>query len=358
MSFQAIAGPRLASGARARWQVVPAHQRASGFTLVELLVVIAIIGVLVALLLPAVQAARESARKSQCVNNLKNLSLAANNHHATVGHFPTGGWGWWWVGDPDRGFGKDQPGGWMFNLLPFIEEENGYDLGADGDPETITQKQREGLRDLITRPLPLFACPSRRGTEQSIPKPVDGSFYAYNAADAASTPALAGRGDYAANCGDTSKNEINGGPPALPIPATYLWCVIGTTGKTRNLSCGTFMSGISFLRSEIATNQILDGTSKTYLIGERYLDPLQYETGLDGADNETWCTGYNNDNYRSTISPPLQDTPRVSSDNRFGGIHSGVFFMAYGDGHVEGVSFNIEPRVHRTRGHRSDQGIE
>ena len=98
-------------------------RRRNGFTLVELLVVIAIIGVLVALLLPAIQAAREAARRTQCINNLKQLALGCQNHHDTHGHFPTGGWGWYWVGDPDRGFGKEQPGGWAYNLLPFFEQQ-------------------------------------------------------------------------------------------------------------------------------------------------------------------------------------------------------------------------------------------
>jgi prepilin-type N-terminal cleavage/methylation domain-containing protein len=71
-----------------------------GFTLVELLVVITIIGVLIALLLPAVQAAREA----QCANHLKQLSLGCPSHELANGFFPTGGWMWWWSGDPDRGF--------------------------------------------------------------------------------------------------------------------------------------------------------------------------------------------------------------------------------------------------------------
>ena len=98
------------------------HRVRWAFTIVELLVVIAIIGILVAMLLPAVQAARESARRQQCSNNLKQLTLAAFNHHHAARQFPTGGWGWWWVGDPDRGFSNRQPGGWIFNLMPFTEK--------------------------------------------------------------------------------------------------------------------------------------------------------------------------------------------------------------------------------------------
>ena len=91
------------------------------FTLVELLVVIAIIGILIALMLSAVQAARESARRLQCRNNLKQIGLACQDHLDRQKHFPTGGWGFWWVGDPDRGYAKNQPGGWVYNILPGLE---------------------------------------------------------------------------------------------------------------------------------------------------------------------------------------------------------------------------------------------
>jgi prepilin-type N-terminal cleavage/methylation domain-containing protein len=115
-----------------------------GFTLVELLVVIAIIGILVALLLPAVQAAREAARRTACKNHVRQLALASLVHEDAVGIFPSGGWGWNWVGDNDRGTGADQPGGWVFSLLPFIEETSGYDLAGDGSPDQITDQQRQG----------------------------------------------------------------------------------------------------------------------------------------------------------------------------------------------------------------------
>ena len=100
------------------------------FTLIELLVVIAIISVLVALLLPAVQSVREAGSRTQCVNNLHNLALACQNHHLKTGHLPTGGWGWSWNGDPDRGTGRNQPGGWGYNVLPFVEQDNLYRMGA------------------------------------------------------------------------------------------------------------------------------------------------------------------------------------------------------------------------------------
>ena len=131
------------------------------FTLVELLVVIAIIGILVSLLLPAVQSAREAARRSQCLNNLKQLGLGMLNHESAHQFFPSGGWGWYWVGDPDRGTGAEQPGGWVYALLPYIEEGPLYDDGADGQPDLLTPQQLAGSARRIQTPLPGHQCPSR-----------------------------------------------------------------------------------------------------------------------------------------------------------------------------------------------------
>jgi prepilin-type N-terminal cleavage/methylation domain-containing protein/prepilin-type processing-associated H-X9-DG protein len=326
-------------------------RRRRAFTLVELLVVIAIIGILIALLLPAIQAAREAARRNQCVNNLKNLGLAAQNHHDVAKFFPTGGWGYFWVGDPDRGMDRDQPGGWAFNLMPFTEEGNAYKSPSDGQANTITNTQKTATRLLIMNPLSLLGCPSRRGGARAFPKPVDGAFYAYNSENWPSGGvAQAGRIDYAINCGDQNNNQSGPGPGSLAAAATHAWCAISPTGKTSG--CTGPLTGVSFQRSEVAIRHITDGTSQTYLIGEKYLNPEHYETGQDDADNETWCTGWNNDNFRTTNEPPLPDTFGLRSTTRFGGTHRGIFNMSYCDGHVDGVSFEIDPVVHRMAGNR------
>jgi prepilin-type N-terminal cleavage/methylation domain-containing protein/prepilin-type processing-associated H-X9-DG protein len=343
-----------------------------GFTLVELLVVIAIIGILVALLLPAVQAAREAARRNQCINNLRNLSHAAQNHHDVARHFPTGGWGWWWVGDPDRGFGRHQPGGWAFNLMPFTEEEVNYKSASDGKRDVHTTQQLDAIRLVVVKTLPLLNCPSRR-PGLLLPKTEAGpsgvNSIAYNSSPNPPTSNLAGRTDYAINCGDPAKNEVNytgsepdgagprvsGNPPSLDaIEEAFRWC-LSPTGKVIGIpTCSEPATGISFSRSEVATKYVTDGTSNTYLIGEKFMSPNLYETGTDKGDNETWCTGYNNDNFRTTRYAPLQDRDGFDGKFIFGSTHPGVFHMSFCDGHVEGISYDIEPRLHRAYGNRRD----
>ena len=120
-----------------------------GFTLVELLVVITIIGILIALLLPAVQAAREAARQTQCKNNLKQLALGCLNHEQrrAVSHRRLG---CDWTGDADRGTDWRQPGGWIYNILPYIEQQTLHDMGAGlagpadtpGSPKCLANSQR------------------------------------------------------------------------------------------------------------------------------------------------------------------------------------------------------------------------
>jgi prepilin-type N-terminal cleavage/methylation domain-containing protein/prepilin-type processing-associated H-X9-DG protein len=343
----------------------------AGFTLVELLVVIAIIGVLVALLLPAVQAARESARRTTCTNQLKQFATAALNHEAALRHYPTGGWGWSWVGDADRGYGEEQPGGWIYNILPFMEQKAKHDMPKDGKPNEHTEPQLVGARRMLIDPIDILYCPTRRNGKLRNTEKL--SRFANNSA--INTPEerdLVGRSDYAANAGDHAIGGGVSGPGSLLTPAmVYPWFVISETGlfdedSDSDREPDGMLTGISFQRSEVSVQHIEDGTSHTYLVGEKFLIIDNYETGYDTGDNETWCTGHNNDNLRTTAAPPRQDEPCQGGNpkdcpnengNIFGSAHATGWNVAWCDGHVQYMSYDIDPLVHKNNGNRLDGNV-
>jgi prepilin-type N-terminal cleavage/methylation domain-containing protein/prepilin-type processing-associated H-X9-DG protein len=349
----------------------------NAFTLVELLVVIAIIGVLIALLLPAIQAAREAARVNSCKNNLKQMAMASQTHHDALKFLPSGGWGWDWTGDPDRGFDVNQPGGWTYNILPFMEQVVLHDLGKGlgKSPFTALKMQKNFLRQQT--PVPAFYCPSRRAAAKYFC-----SFTTVNSAYTAPTSPPNGgltRCDYAANAGDTGgrmgncaakPNERGGGPTSADLdPASW---DVNPTFFAQAAYDVSKMTGISYQRSKINFKQITDGTSKTYLLGEKHIHHNAYETGTDPSDNEFALVGFDNDIFKMTCRKGFTDgygcsttdcAPRADIDHTtsgefsFGSVHSGQFNMAMCDGAVRVIPVSVDEEVHRrlgTRGERLD----
>jgi prepilin-type N-terminal cleavage/methylation domain-containing protein len=349
----------------------------SGFTLVELLVVIAIIGVLVALLLPAVQAAREAARRSQCGNQVRQIALAWQLHHDAQGFFPSAGWGYRWTGDPDRGFGASQPGSWAYSCLPFMEQGALHQKGKSASGPA----KNDLLAEVAQTPVFTFYCPSRRAAQ------------AYNNADSSgiiaenmsNKPTLA-RSDYAANLGPRDRP----GPGDTPIPNSLTFYTVWLSGpKLADAYAGKgfvsdifdtyrYCKGVAFQRSEVKIKQIPDGLSNTYLVGEKWVDP-QYYFGGDGSnfslkdigdDQACWMSD-DLDMNRNTgpvatggltagqsDTPPLPDQPGLKAIYSFGSAHPATFHMAMCDASVRSVSYDVSPTVHHSYGTRNGEESE
>jgi len=313
--------------------------RARAFTLVELLVVIAIIGILIALLLPAIQSAREAARRNECKNNLKQMGLAAQNHVDAIKSFPTGGWGWHWPGDPDRGYKNDQPGGWMFNILPWIEEAQ---LRNRGKGMTGTAKA-DAIRDVISTPVKFYFCPSRR-TPQTVPF-THGTDY-----ELATRPTDVARNDYAA-CGGSLDAGVNQAGPGLPQPAVWNKYKTGNTYFSK--------SGITHSCSACKVRQISDGLSKTILYGEKFQNMDTVDTS-DANNDQGWNLGWDWDVGRWTALPPQMDVslkqyPELTNTGHlFGAIHVSGCQFVMADGSVHTVAYEIEEAVFESLGDRDD----
>ena len=346
-----------------------------GFTLVELLVVIAIIGVLVSLLLPAVQAAREAARRAQCTNNLKQLALACMNCESAVHHFPAGGWADIFIGDPDRGSDFRQPGGWIFNALPYLEQQPLYrsSAGLSGAAKT------SAVTTMLATPLSATICPSRRPVQTYPMTSASGgdsvtilSYWPSNNIANVSEGAAMGRTDYAGNGGQNAGGGNMGGladyltswdwtttfPTVNDVDAlmqTPAFKTVWASIQQNPNAVGIFSPLVT-----VSVADISDGTSNTCLCGEKSIMPAGYETGVDPGDDLCQYVGYCSDIVRWTSPPPwLSDAPRwdypgFSWGCGFGSPHANGCNFAFCDGSVHLIGYGISPAIYSSLMNRRD----
>ena len=343
-----------------------------GFTLVELLVVIAIIGILVALLLPAIQSAREAARRAQCKNNLRQVALACINHESTHKFFPFGGWSFGWMGDPDQGFGPQQPGGWIYAAAPYMEEQAVFNLGKGlkwADKKVALSKQME-------QAVPAFICPSRRSAN-SQPSRSANDQYCDGGKDEnlknAIVPNSLAKTDYAINIGgvrkvDPTSSPLNWGPDdgagglsgapeayclqgedinGNPVPGVYPDCLWHMPANQHAKYWAGF-NGVSNWRIGAKARQIVDGASKTILVGEKSMQPRFYggecnepnanPSNGNRGDNNAMYQGYDPDNGRT--GGPAQDEDGNDRSSSFGSAHPGGANIAFCDGSVQTISYD------------------
>jgi len=296
-----------------------------GFTLVELLVVIAIIGVLVALLLPAVQAAREAARRTQCSNKLRQLALACHNYHDTLLTLPSGGintntqTGTDWC---SKGSTSETRAPWSVLLLPYIEETNLYDKFNFGQQFTSSSNVPGSSANdaLFKLNNAKFQCPSSAISTRSI--------------------------------NNTDYFAVQGGGPTPDC---------STQGGVRVF----YKNGAMFWRSGINLAAITDGTSNTYLLGEsRYcLTP----TGRADGFHVGWASGMKSDAFGAplicaaakeqpnSIKQHGGNTDTLGIQTRlFGSFHPAGLHMAMADGSIQFVSNNISLALHQQTAIRDD----
>lgn len=295
------------------------HQRSrppvGGFTLVELLVVIAIIGVLVALLLPAIQSAREASRRTQCANHLKQLGLAAQNFHDVKGALP-----------PQRLANQGDWLTWAVVMLPFIEQQNYYQLWNESRPYTWHPEST------TRRSVPTYFCPSRR-------RPND--------AFSNDTPS-GGLSDYAACSGPGTQDGVGANGQINGRGA-----MIGARWELD--STGTIIVKSTPV---IRLAMITDGTSNTLLMGEKHVRwlnaagtaRLQWGTADDrsvynsgNANNSRRFAGLGSDGGQYTIAIFVESQSVQALDNRkFGSRHPNVCQFVLCDGSVRPLRTNID----------------
>jgi prepilin-type N-terminal cleavage/methylation domain-containing protein/prepilin-type processing-associated H-X9-DG protein len=366
---------------------------APGFTLVELLVVIAIIGILVALLLPAIQAAREASRRAQCQNQLKQIGLAMHNHVSSLSVFPTGGDGY----NPDiRNYltgtdvtnpanstgvpnGPNKQGlGWGYQLLPYLEE---------GTLKGITTMGR-----LASAEVNLYFCPSRRakGKSSVFSQSVGGITLPYLLTDYAaavpatysgtvkipstkitpvpwSDPTIGTLYDKVYHAFMDGRVQSGQSSPVTPSN-NYIsdGLVVRTPWRWRQKTSAT---GVSMA---VKPSACTDGLSKTLLVSEKLLRTDLYDGG-SWSDDLGWADGWDPDQLRSTGLQPLSDNDSYCygpQRNRcggpppgnndvfiFGSAHPSGINALFGDGSIHIINYDVDVVLFNYLGARNDDQV-
>jgi prepilin-type processing-associated H-X9-DG protein len=324
----------------------------SGFSLVDLVVVVVVLCALAAIALPGIQSLRESSRRTQCSRQVQQIAVAWLNHESVQGHLPAGGFGWDWVGDPDRGYGTDQPGGWVYNILPYLGHAALHDRGTGTELNELNKDYFRGK--LVSSPLPDLYCPSRRVAANY---PLGTAWISTNAG----THTYSAKSDYAANAGSSERDADDGFALAGWGPSPEVFRESAAGAMFEPLSAAT-RNGLQFKQSVVRLDEIVDGGAQTYLVGEKYVNPESYEGLLfrdqDTGENESAYTGFNRDHCRTTFNPPQHDTAGFRADHEFGGPHLGGFNISFCDGSIRFVSFDVDPKVHAESGNRRNVSKE
>jgi prepilin-type N-terminal cleavage/methylation domain-containing protein len=304
-----------------------------GFTLVELLVVIAIIGMLVALLLPAINAAREAGRRTQCSNNLKQIGLACLAHESDLGIFPDGGEHYWltrsMIGAGTPAMAGAQNWGVFYQILPYLEQKATWERDIDAQVyETL---------------IPTYSCPSRRP-----PQSFTVEDYETGAQQVRSMS------DYAGNGGSDPTGTEGWANLGNGLDGTIVRNPHGSPGP-RSLP--------------VTTELITDGLAKTLLVGEKDLDGARVGTPQPDDDGG-WVEGWDFDTIRWGYFPPVQDwydgSPASAEGNNgtfvpfhgaFGSAHAAVFNTVFADGSGHPLSYEIALNVFSSLCSRNDGQI-
>jgi hypothetical protein len=319
---------------------------------VELLVVIAVIALLIGLLVPAVHSMRESARRSQCKANVRQLATGCRQYESAYSVLPAPGMEEF-LGDPDLGAEHLQLGGWLYNILPYVEQSHVHAMGSG----LASTAKGDEIAKRIAVSVPIYVCPSRgsaifTGIATTAALDPRWPFKAGRRVNPVSvtrvSPSQAARSDYAGAWGDPNGNLGGGG--ALEGKRT---------GNT-DFAYGREMKSLR------------DGYSNIFLCGERYLAPEQYRPvpgGVVSCNDRGWSIGREADVY-STVAlnattpvPPMRDTAGLdrcasvgqNQGGSFGGPHDGVV-MAMCDGAVRVVDFGVDPAVFMRLGRGHDGG--